>query len=165
MIDSKNLIYNFNNHRLYYDSDQFLADALNKFISLTISAIELDFNYSTGVLISVTGFQPLVKATVGKLNIPHCKDENFIISMNEIRYQRGIAYDYFDFFPLSREYFMVDAYNPKLIYDENNKRILIGSADINDEYIKINKNIICGLDKKGNLKSILILVDVIIKAN
>ena len=113
----------------------------------------------------ITGFQPIVGATLGKLVIPNYKDGNFNIPMNEIAYQKGVAYDYFDFFPASKEYFMIDEYNPKLVYDENNKRIQIGTADINDEYIRINKNTICGLDKKGNLKSILLLIDVIIKAD
>lgn len=165
MIDNKKLVYDFNNHRLYYDSNQFLTEDINKYISLTVSAIELDFDYSTGVLFSVTGFQPLVKSIVDKLEIPNYKDRNFNIPMNEIAYQKGIVYDYFNFFPASKEYFMIDEYNPKLVYDENNKRIQIGTADIDDEYIRINKNTICGLDKKGNLKSILLLIDVIIKAD
>ncbi len=165
MIDNKKLVYNFNNHRLYYDNNQFLINDSKKYISLTISAIELDFDYSTGVLLSITGFQPLVKSIVDMLEIPKYKDGNFNISMNKIKYQRGIVYDYFDFFPISKESFMIDEYNPKLVYDESNKRILIGSVDINDEYFRINKNTICGLDKKGNLRSILLLIDVIIKSD
>lgn len=164
MNDSKTiLIYNFNNHRLYYDSSQFLADDLKKFVSLAISAIELDFNYLTGNLLAITGFQPLVNITLDEIEIPHCEDGDFSIPMNGIKFQRGIVYDYFNFFPASREYFMIDAYNPKLVYDETNKLISIGSFDKNDRQIRINKNVICGLDKNGNLKSLLILIDIIIK--
>lgn len=164
-MNNRKLIYNFNEHGLYYENMNTLNSNVGKIISLTISRIELDFNYSTGTLFMITGFQPMVGATLGKLVIPNYKDGNFNIPMNEIEYQKGVAYDYFDFFPASKEYFMIDEYNPKLVYDKNNKRIQIGTADINDEYIRINKNTICGLDKKGNLKSILLLIDVIIKAD
>lgn len=164
-MNNRKLIYNFNEHGLYYENMNTLNSNVGKIISLTISRIELDFNYSTGTLFMITGFQPIVGATLGKLVIPNYKDGNFNIPMNEIAYQKGVAYDYFDFFPASKEYFMIDEYNPKLVYDENNKRIQIGTADINDEYIRINKNTICGLDKKGNLKSILLLIDAIIKAD
>ena len=164
-MNNRKLIYNFNEHGLYYENMNTLNSNVGKIISLTISRIELDFHYSTGTLFMITGFQPIVGATLGKLVIPNYKDGNFNIPMNEIAYQKGVAYDYFDFFPASKEYFMIDEYNPKLVYDENNKRIQIGTADINDEYIRINKNTICGLDKKGNLKSILLLIDVIIKAD
>lgn len=164
-MNNRKLIYNFNEHGLYYENKGTLNAEAEKVISLTISRIELEFDYLTGNLLTVTGFQPLIEETLGCLETPYYKDGDFSISMDEINYQRGVAYDYFDFFPASREYFMIDEYNPKLIYDENDKRILIGSADINDEYIKVNKNIICGLDRKGNLKSILVLVDVIIKEN
>ena len=164
-MNNRKLIYNFNEHGLYYENMNTLNSNVGKIISLTISRIELDFNYSTGTLFMITGFQPIVGVTLGKLVIPNYKDGNFNIPMNEIEYQKGVAYDYFDFFPASKEYFMIDEYNPKLVYDENNKRIQIGTADIDDEYIRINKNTICGLDKKGNLKSILLLIDVIIKAD
>jgi len=41
---------------------------------------------------------------------------------------------------------------------------LIGTRDdINDKYIKVDKNIICGIDSAKNLKALLISLDIIIQ--
>lgn len=154
------LIYNFNEHGLYYKPDYAYSYEI---LIFTMGTVQLEFNHNTEELLAVTGYLPLISADRKAISIPSYDDDKFIVSMKDIFYQQGMAYDYFDFFPISREYFMINEYNPKLVYDKNNKRIQIGTADKNDEYIRINKNTICGLDKDKNLKSLLILIDVIIK--
>jgi len=159
MNNDRELIYNFNEHGLYYEDMISLNSHVEKVISLAISTIELDFDYLNGKLLTVTGFLPLVKAKKKVVDIPSCVDGSFFVSMDEILYKKGIAYDYFDFFPVSKEYLMIDEYNPKLYYDESNKIIIVGSFDENEHHIRISKNIICGVDQNGTLKSLLIMID------
>ena len=44
-MNNRKLIYNFNEHGLYYENMNTLNSNVGKIISLTISRIELDFHY------------------------------------------------------------------------------------------------------------------------
>ena len=155
------LIYNFKDHGLYYKNISY--DNKVKKVLLMMGTIELYFNYITSELLSVTGYLPLIKAIRKHIDMPDLIEQQFCISMKEITYSPGVGIDYFKYFEESKEYFMFDEYNPKLCYDEINKRILIGTQDDGDNCIKTNKNIICGLDEKSNLKYLLISLDEVIE--
>ena len=161
MKESKKLVYNFSEHGLYYDEVLDCEDIGT--VTLVVDTLEIEIDYSTGNVLSATGFLPLLKADEKNIIIPPIGEGKFCISTKGIEYKKGIAYDYFKFFPNSKKFF-INANLPCLKYDGINKRILIGSMDdSNDVYVKVNKNLICGLDNSGNLKSILIMVDVVIK--
>lgn len=161
MTEKKKLIYSFSEHGLYYENNDNQNDS--KKVILTIGTAQLEFDYNIRNLLSVSGYLPLFKAVRKYIDIPQYVEDLFCISMNNIEYLPGVAYDYFDYFEESKEYIMIDEYNPKLYYDESNKRILMGTKNEEDTCIKINKNIICGLDGNRNLKYLLISLDKVIK--
>lgn len=161
MIENNELVYNFNEHGLHYK--YIYNDKDIKKVLIMMGTIELYFNYLTGELISVSGYLPLNKAARKIIDIPNFIEHQFFISMKDITYLQGVGFDYFDYFEESKDYFMIDEYNPKLCYDEINKRILIGTQNDNDSCIKTNKNILCGFDEKSNLKYLLITIDEVIE--
>ena len=161
MKESKELVYNFIEHGLYYEKP--LDYGIEETISLVVDTLEIEINYSTGSILSTTGFLPLLKASKKNIPMPLVTEGEVCVSTKDIEYQNGIAYDYFKFFPESEKY-LVNEGLPILEYDDTNKRILVGSRDdSNGKYVKVNKNLICGFDNSDNLKSLLIMVDVVIK--
>lgn len=161
MKEGENLIYSFIENGLYYENQ--LKNEVGKTVSLTIDTLQINIDYLTGNILSVTGFLPLFKANKNSIVIPQVVAEKFCVSMKNVEYQKGIAYDYFKFFPESERNFIRNGL-PILEYDNENKRILIGTRDdINDKYIKVDKNIICGIDSAKNLKALLISLDIIIQ--
>lgn len=154
------LIYDFNEHGLYYDVICHVF--IEREITLTISdTIQLSFDYDTGNLVCVAGFLPLIKAIKKKIEVYDFIIDNYYIEFSDIQYLQGVGYNLFDFFEESKDYFIKDEMLI-LHYDEINKRILLGTQEETDKYIKINKNIYCGFDKVDNLKSLLITVDKIV---
>ena len=151
------LIYDFNEHGLYYKT----KDYNRRRITFAIGTIEMDFDYDTGKLLTVTAFLPLIKAKRQLISMPIYVEDDFHISVEGLEYSPGIAYDYSVRFFESKNYFLKDSL-PRVYYDEINKRILIGTQSSSDRSIRINKHLICGLDKKENLKYLLISPDIII---
>ena len=159
MIENNALIYNFKEHGLYYQTR--IEATIEREVTFALDTIQMHFNYDTGNLLAVTGFLPLIRAVRQPIDIPSCVEGKFSISMKDIEYMTGIAYDYVDYFSESKVYLLDDDL-PITYYDEMNKRILIGTQSKSDTCIKINKNIICGLDEDKNLKYLLIVLDTVI---
>ena len=156
--NEKKLVYNFNEHGLYYKGcDVCEYDSL----VLTMGTVQLEFGFGTGKFLGITGYIPLTKAEKGILDIPNCLLCDFSVSIDEAYYQCGMAYDYFDFFPENEDHFMVDEYNPRLTYDDANRRLLFGPSG-SDKYIRVSKNIICGLDSNDCLRNVLVTIDEVI---
>lgn len=156
----KNLIYDFNEHGLYYEKIHHVY--IEKEILLTISdTIELSFDYDSGNLISVGGFLPLVKAIKKEIKLSNYIEGEYSINTKNIQYLQGVGYDYFDFFKKSERYF-IEKNLPIVYYDEKNKRILIGTQDSSDKCIKVDKNIYCGFEENNNLKYLLLSLDKVI---
>lgn len=154
------LIYNFNEHGLYYEN-RYNKDG-KKIITLTIDTIQMEFSYMTGNLLSIIGYLPIIKATRKHIDVPKFIEQEFSIPTDNIECFFGVTYNYCDYFIDSENYLFKDEL-PITYYDEINKRILIGSQADSDNCIKVNENIICGLDVDGNLKYLLISPDVIIE--
>lgn len=155
------LIYDFNEHGLYYDKISHLC--IEKELVLTIGdTVELFFDYITKKLIYIGGFLPLVRATKKKIKIYSYIEGDYCIRTTDIQCFQGVGYDFFRFFENSRTYFIRDELLI-LCYDEVNARILLGTQEENDICIKINKNVYCGFDIYNNLKFLLICVDKIKK--
>ena len=154
MVGNDNLIYKFNEHGLYYE----IKDYSNKEIMFALCTVTLNFDYDTGELLSVTGFLPLVNAICHNIKIPAFNLGKYSISMTNIEYLQGVAYDYSNHFEESGHYLMKDRLT-RVSYDKENKIILIGIQSPNDNSIKINKNIICGFDENENLKYLMLLLD------
>lgn len=157
-MDDIEMIYNFKEHGL-----QCINNTRNMTIVLTLVATQLEFDYQTGNLITIFGYLPLFNAKKKNIDLPAVfTDTDFSIDMNDFDYCPGIAYEYCEWFPKSEKYLLKGGI-PIVCFDRENKRILIGTKDQNDKSIKINKNIICGLDHDCNLKYLLISIDLIIE--
>ena len=152
---NQKLFYRFSEHGLYYRPD---FTTLFEVVTLTIGTIQLEIDCKSMKLLGACGFVPLKHRA--KVKIPAFSEGDFLVKINNFDYCSGIAYDYFNFFPGSKKYLMNDEYNPKLTFDEDGKRILVGIEEEGDIYVKISENVICGLDKKSStLKSMLIMID------
>lgn len=92
----KNLIYSFEDHGLYYETYG-VDSGSEKIITLTIDTVQLDFCYTTGKFISVTGFLPLRKANKVNLSAHKYIEVDFIIPIQNIEYKKGVAYDFFKY--------------------------------------------------------------------
>lgn len=156
MNQNKDLIYNFNEHGLYYD--EYTNDSIGKTITFTIFTIQIECDYITRNVLYVTGYLPLVKALKRTIDIPNYSNGTFSILANINNYQTGAGYEYCDYFIESKKYLFNDDI-PIIYYDKINKRILIGTYDTDDKCIKVNKNTFCGIDKDSNLKYLLICID------
>lgn len=157
-MDDIEMIYNFKEHGL-----QFINNNRNMTIVLTLCTTQLEFDYQTGNLISIFGYLPLFNAKKKIIDLPTVFiDTDFSINMNDFVYCPGAVYDYCEWFPKSEKYLLKGGI-PIVCFDRENKRILIGKKEQNDKSIKINKNIICGLDHDYNLKYLLISIDLIIE--
>lgn len=161
MHETCQLIYDFRENGLYYQNQ--VDDLMVKKITLTIDTLQLECDYITGELLSVTGYLPLFNASKNFIEIPSCIEKKFIIQAGNVEFTSGMAYDFFKFYPDSKKYF-IKAELPIISYDDKNKRILIGDINISGgENIQINKNIVCTVDENGNLKALLLLLDEVIK--
>lgn len=161
MYEASHLVYDFREHGLYCQNR--IDDLKMRKITLTIDTLQLECDYIAGELVSVSGYLPLYKANRSTLEIPFCIEKRFVVQARNVEYKPGMAYDYFKFYPESKKYFIKEEL-PIVTYDEKNKRILIGKTNTsNSNNIQINKNIICVLDKKGNLEALLLLLDEVIK--
>jgi len=160
MIEIQSLIYNFNEHGLYYDYVS--SNSQNrKLITLSIDTIQLEIDYDTKEILMITGFIPLINAGTISINEQKYDEQKFLVPVKNIEYSEGISYDYCDIFPESSNYFLKNEV-VMTFYDKINKVILIGTTEAADKHIRVNKNIICGLDEKGNLQYLQITPDIVI---
>ncbi len=161
MNETCKLIYDFREHGLYYQN--YMEDLMIKKFTLTIDTLQLECDYITGKLLSVSGFLPLFNAYRSFLKMPFCVEKELDFQTRGAEFISGMAYDFFKFYPDSKEYFIKEEL-PIITYDDKNKRILIGARNsLGSHNIQINKNIICTIDENKNLKALLLLLDEIIK--
>ena len=161
MKNTRTYIYDFNQYGLYFDDDSF---TYQKAYTLVIDRLQLDVDYITGDLLFVYGFLVLIKAKRCEISLPQYEEGKFSIPVCNYDWEQGIGYDYLNYFPESTNYFIKDDLL-NVLYDEKNKRILVGTMGDHDRCIKINKNLYCGFDKNNHLKYLLLCLDKIIPSN
>lgn len=164
------LIYNFKENGLHYESNEFLVG--KEIVTFTIATVQIECDYSCGEVLSLNGYLPLINARREKIVAPkHVITDNFSIDMRSIKYLRGVAYNYFDYFPNGKSYFVKDVVSvngfttevfSNICYDEGGQKILLGILEGNEKSIQINRNIIFGFDEKESLKFICIILDEVI---
>jgi len=157
----KKMIYNFNEHGLYYDPALKSQNDKDKIV-FAMDTLQLEFEYKNRRLLSIFGFLPLIKSIKKEIIIPDFTVEQFHIALDDFSYDKSIAYDFFGFFPNSKEDFINDGIL-NITYDDAAKRILIGDIQNVAKFVKIDDNIICGCHLNGELKSLIIQPDEVIK--
>lgn len=153
------LIYDFMEHGLYYEPMK--SNISDKTICLAIDTLQLEYDCFLGKIVGVAGYLPLIKARKKPVEILPCVEEDFSIKIDNLKIIKGIAYDFFKFFPKSKVYFLNGGL-PVITYDSENKRILIGKEGNRKKNFQVTKNIICSTDEDGNLSAILLVLDRVI---
>ena len=150
------LIYDFKTHSLYYECFQ----EIEHVFFLAIDTLEIKCLISSGKIIGVQGFLPLINSIKEKMEIKTYENGTLCIgNVSKYNYAENMLYNIFDKEPSSEQYFA----NKPIRYD-NRGIVFLGTFPENDErIIKINKNIFCGVDKLYNLKCIYILPDKFLK--
>lgn len=144
------LIYEYHTHSLNYENRCDL-----NYYSLTIGYLELMFDLDTDTLIGVQGFLPLIKAERCNIQIPEATNGTFINPRKgSVNHNKGHIYDYF----LSNEEAKEYVSNAHIKFDKVNGVI---EVDIYPQHkgssiIKIDGNIICSIDDKGELQTLYI---------
>jgi len=64
MTEKNKLIYNYNEHGLYYEKNY----NNEKIVTFTIDTIQMEFDYTTGRLLSVIGFLSFIKTANEKID-------------------------------------------------------------------------------------------------
>ena len=82
MKKGENLIYSFIENGLYYENQ--LKNEVGKTVSLTIDTLQMNIDYLTGNILSVTGFLPLFKANKNIIDIPQLYEDDFFVSMKKL---------------------------------------------------------------------------------
>lgn len=145
------MIYDFKTHSLHNGAQNIVVP---KF-SLTINTLELFFELKTGKLMAIQGYFPLIKAVVGNIDIPEWTNGEYVLKHIDLAmFEHSAVYDLTQKIPRTRKYFD----NAPLKYDEAKGVIQLGRELCKEEFgIKINDNILCGLDKNSDLKCIYII--------
>jgi len=147
------MIYDFAEHGLYYEKQNSGVD----WFSLCIETLELECDLLTGKLLGVNGYLPLVKATKKRINLVDVVEKSiFLINPQEKDYIRGLAYKMALKVPGTEKFF-----NPfSVIFDSSQGVIQIGKGCKRKEtLIRVDKNIICGMDSKSTLTRIILIPD------
>lgn len=147
----KEMIYDFSMHSLYYESQNMEIHSF----SLAIDTLELVFEIQTGKLLYVQGFFPLIQATKNNINLPVCKKNDYFLHNFDLSTcEKNKVYDLTKKIPNTCRYFE----RIPTRYDEKRGIIQIGEEmKKNEMTIKVNDNILCGLDNNSDLKCIYIL--------
>lgn len=145
------MIYNFTNHSFSYKPKS------EPTFSLALYTLELEYNLLTGNLIDISGYLPLASAKNTDISIPPFKEGNIQFKvLEEYKIENGDAFDIFDKIPETMKYFIPQ----RIKYDENKGIIKIGAElTERDEILKINSNIICGINKNKVIKCIYLVPD------
>ena len=75
------LIYNFKEHGLYFDKED---DGVPK-VYISINTLELIFDLTTGTLIGVQGFLPLVRALISKIDLPDVIEKAYRLAKDDLK--------------------------------------------------------------------------------
>lgn len=145
------MIYDFKTHSLSYGNQD--IDVPN--FSLTIDTLEIIFELQTGKLLGVQGFFPLLKATMCDINLPKWKvGDYFLHNVDLSIFKKNEVYDLIRKIPQTKKYFE----NLSIKYDKSKRIIQIGEdACEGENVIKVNNNILCGLDKNSDLRCVYIM--------
>lgn len=145
--------YDFSNHSLYNEEFYYLESVF----SLYIDTLEMIFDYSSGKLIGVQGFFPLLKATRIEIDFPIFIDGMYRVPRyDELEIAEYMAYDFDVICKESAKYF-----SPLTIsYDSMKGLIIIGSINISEDVaIRIRSDTFCFFDDNNNLKGLCISID------
>lgn len=145
------MIYEFKNHCLYYEDE----NKAPPFFSLMLNTLELEYEMKNGKLIGISGFLPLVKAMRCSISLNGYEKGNIYLKDIQInQYQENFMYDILEEIPEIKRYFE----NQSIKYD-NEKGIIQLGVEITsqDKLVKVDDNILCGMDSQLNLKSIYLI--------
>ena len=109
----------------------------------------------TGKLLGIQGFLPIIKANICEIDIPLSEKKDYVLqNILMENYQVNGVYDFLYKVPQSKKYFE----NNTIKYDKKKGIIQIGSEIQKGEMcIKVDENIMCGVDKNMNLKCVYIM--------
>lgn len=147
----KEMIYDFTIHSLYYENQD--IDVPN--FSLAIDTLEMVFELETGKLLGIQGFFPLIQASKSNIYIPVCKKDNFLLHNFDLSMcKQNEIYDLVEKIPQTMKYFG----KISIKYDKDKGIIQIGEEMQEQEsIIKVNDNILCGIDQEMYLKCVYII--------
>lgn len=145
------MIYEYKTHSLYYEHEV----GRGSVVSLMLDTLELVYDFNSGKLLSVTGFLPLIHAAKVNISLGISTAGNiYLKNINDHAYQENFVYDMLDTIMSSKKYFST----LNLRYDMLHGIIQIGTnLNNSDQLIKINDNIVCGIDVKEDLKSVYLI--------
>lgn len=145
------MIYDFATHSLYYNNENIDVPIF----SLTINTLEMVYELQTGKLLYVQGFFPLVQALERNVFLPACVEGDYLLHNFDLSMCRqNEVYHLTKKIPQTRRYFEKTC----IKYDRKKGIIQVGAKMGRKETaIKINNQIICGLDQNFDLKSIYII--------
>lgn len=145
------MIYEFASHSLYYEDEKRAAGVF----SLLLDTLELEYDLEKGKLIGAKGYLPLVNAKSTSISLNGYKNGDiYLKNIKENCYQENATYDILDKIPEIRAYF--EPLN--IMYDDDNGIIQLGTDLVSDdELVKVDNNIICGIDSQANMKSIFLI--------
>lgn len=146
-----NLIYDFNTHGLYYENEDMSVPVF----SLAIETIEMVFELRTGKLVKIQGYFPLIKAITCSISLPEWVEKEYVLKDIDLSvFKQYEVYDLIQKIPQLRKYFE----KVQIRYDKEKGIIQVGNEMQKDEAgIKVNDNILCGLDRHSDLKCIFII--------
>jgi len=145
------MIYDFTTHSLYYENQDINVPSF----SLTIDTLEMVFELQTGKLLCIQGFFPLIQAFKSDIHLPVYDKTDYLLHNFDLSMcnQNGV-YDLTKKIPQTQKYF--DKMSIK--YDRVKGIIQIGK-EMKEQgtTIKVNDNILCGLDQNLDLKCVYII--------
>ncbi len=146
-----NMIYDFKTHSLYYENQNISVPNF----SLSIDTLELVFELQSGKLVRIQGFFPIIKAITCSISLPVYDEKEFVLINTDLSvYRQNEVYDMMQKIPRIRKYFE----RTPMKYDKERGIIQVGSEIQEGEVgIKVNDNILCGLDCNLDLKCIYII--------
>jgi hypothetical protein len=150
----QDMVYDFKTHSLHHEIIYKLEIDICCF-SLKIHYLELFFELQNGKFLGACGFLPLISADKCSIELPKYKSgDYFLHNIDLSMIKRGEIYDLKRKIPQTIKYFS----DANFKYDRTQGIILLGeSPSVEENVLKINKNIVCGLDESMNLKSIYLM--------
>ena len=147
----REMIYDFTTHSLYYTNKEISVSIF----SLAIDTLEMVFELQTGKLIGIQGFLPLVQASNSKIFLPKFQKGEYLLQKFDLsKCNPNEVYDWTKIVPQTQKYFE----KLSIKYDAENGIIQIGETLSEQETaIKVNDNILCGLDQNLYLKCVYIM--------
>ncbi len=125
--------------------------------SITIGTMEIVMEYMSGKIVYIQGFLPLVKAQRIEIELPLAQTGDFFfrdIDMTTIR-KFGV-YELSELLPASETYFSESG----VLFDQERGIIRIGGElTADDRLVRINDNIIVGIDNRLAMKCLYIMPD------